>query len=105
MKAGFFRMFTLTSILVLGSIAAIGQVATSTLSGSVLDPSGAVVANATINVKNIGTGVEFKTTTASNGTFSVPQLAAGMYTVSITATGFKQAVVQDVKIDAGHRQA
>ncbi len=99
MKAGFFRMFTLTSILVLSSIAAIGQVATSTLSGSVLDPSGAVVANATITVKNIGTGAEFKTTTASNGTFSVPQLAAGMYTVTIAATGFKQAVVQDVKMD------
>ena len=101
MKPGFFRMFTLTSMLVLSSIAAIGQVATSTLSGSVVDPSGAVVANATINVKSNATGVEFKTTTTSNGTFSAPQLATGLYTVSIVATGFKQAVVQDVKIDAG----
>jgi hypothetical protein len=52
-------------------------------------------------VKNNATTAESKAVTASNGTFSIPALNAGTYTVTISATGFKQAVVNDVKLDAG----
>ena len=100
MKPGFSKLFTLTLVLTFSSLVALAQVPTSTLSGSVLDQSGAVVANATITVKNNGTGAESKTTSSRNGTFAVPQLPVGIYTVTISATGFKQVVVQDVKIDA-----
>jgi hypothetical protein len=67
----------------------------------VTDPSGAVIPSATVTIKNSATGAEFKATTAENGTFSVPALATGSYTVTILARGFKQAVVEDVKLDAG----
>lgn len=54
-----------------------------------------------MTVKNNATGAEFRVKTASNGTYTVPALGAGAYNVTIEAAGFKKAVVQDVKIDAG----
>jgi len=94
----------ITALIVVGifTIPAHGQISsTSSLSGSVVDPNGAVIAGATVTVKNNGTGEEFKAVTSSNGTFTIPALAVGSYTVTISATGFKQAAASNVKIDAG----
>jgi len=80
-------------------LTAFGQ--TAALNGAVTDPNGEVVAGATVQVKNSVTGEEFKATTSGNGTFSIPALAAGTYTVTLNAKGFKQAVVNEVKLDVG----
>jgi hypothetical protein len=82
-------------------IVAYGQGSTSSLSGSVVDPRGDAITGAQVTVKNSETGEEFQATTASNGTFTVPILAVGTYTVTISAQGFKHVVVTDVKLDAG----
>jgi len=66
----------------------------------VIDQSGGVIPGADVTVKNDATGGEFKTVTAENGTFSVPFLDPGIYTATITMTGFKQAVVKDIKLIA-----
>src|SRR5262249_38815178 len=47
------------------------------------------------------TGAEFRAITSGNGTFSIPALAFGTYTVIISAQGFKQAIVNEVKLDTG----
>ncbi|RPI24998.1 MAG: carboxypeptidase regulatory-like domain-containing protein, partial [Acidobacteria bacterium] len=73
--------------------------ATGSISGSVFDPSGGVIPGAEILVKNSATGGEFTTMSAENGTFMVPALASGMYSVTVTMPGFKQVVVNDVKVD------
>src|SRR5262245_35571982 len=99
------ELFGLVSMMIL--LAAIGSFAfgqggsTASLSGSVVDPTGAVIVGATVNVKNSATSAEFNAVTASNGTFSVPALDAGIYTVTISAPGFKQVVIPGVKLDAG----
>ncbi|HEX7332873.1 MAG TPA: TonB-dependent receptor [Pyrinomonadaceae bacterium] len=82
-------------------ITAVGQGSSGSLSGLVVDPKGAVVAGATVTVKNIATNQENTTQTSNDGTFSVPQLSTGVYTATINATGFKQAVVTEIKIDVG----
>ena len=82
-------------------ITAVGQGSSGSLSGLVVDPKEAVVAGATVTVKNVATNQENTTQTSNDGTFSVPQLASGVYTVTINASGFKQAVVTEVKIDVG----
>lgn len=82
-------------------VTAVGQGSSGSLSGLVVDPKGAVVAGATVTVKNVATNQENTTQTSNDGTFSVPALSTGLYTASITATGFKQAVVTDIKIDVG----
>ncbi|HEX8181864.1 MAG TPA: TonB-dependent receptor [Pyrinomonadaceae bacterium] len=89
-------------LLALASLSAFAQGASSgSLAGTVTDPSGAVVANASVVVRSNATNQEFTAQTADNGTFNVPSLASGMYTVTVTAQGFKQAVVQNVKVDVG----
>jgi Carboxypeptidase regulatory-like domain/TonB dependent receptor len=82
-------------------ITAVGQGSSGSLSGLVVDPKGAVVAGATVTVKSVATGQENTTQTSNEGTFSVPALASGVYTATINASGFKQAVVTDIKIDVG----
>src|SRR5262245_25305226 len=97
-----FRLLTLLVILTAGNFLTFSQVtSTSSISGAVVDPSGAVVAGAAITVKNDATGEEFRATSAGNGTFNIPALVAGSYKLTVTATGFKQAHVQGIKIDAG----
>jgi hypothetical protein len=74
---------------------------TSSLSGSVADPTGAVIPGAQITIKNNATSAEFRAVTAGNGTFSIPALDAGTYIVTVSATGFKQTIINNVKLDAG----
>ena len=79
------------------------QVTTAgSISGSVTDPTGAVVASATIVVKNNETGVENTTTTSENGTFTIAQLPRGTYTLTVQATsGFKKSEVTKVSVNVG----
>src|SRR5215207_8134610 len=78
-----------------------GQRSTGSLAGTVLDPKGAVVAGATVTVKNSATNEECSTQTNNDGAYSIPALASGVYTATILAAGFKQAAVTDIKIDVG----
>jgi hypothetical protein len=84
------------------ALPAFGQgAATGSLSGTVLDPKGAVVAGATVTVKNTATNQEFSTQTNNDGAYNIPTLQSGVYTATIVAAGFKQAAVTDIKIDVG----
>ena len=84
------------------ALPAFGQVAsTGSLSGTVTDPKGAVVAGATVTVKNTATNQEFSTQTNNDGAYNIPTLTSGVYTATITAAGFKQSAVTDIKIDVG----
>lgn len=100
MKRGFPNLITAIGLIALMSLAAFGQV-TSSLSGTVTDPNGAVVSGATVTVKNAASGSEFKTVTSNQGTYNVPALGAGSYVVVVAASGFKSVTLQGVEIDAG----
>ncbi|HEU4769641.1 MAG TPA: carboxypeptidase-like regulatory domain-containing protein [Pyrinomonadaceae bacterium] len=96
------RTFLLV-LLVLGVCApVIAQTgSTGSLSGTVMDPKGAVVAGASVKVTAKATNQEFTAQTSEDGTFTIPTLTAGIYTATVTASGFKQSVVTDIKIDVG----
>jgi hypothetical protein len=70
---------------------------TSGISGTVLDPSGAVVANATVEIHNAVSGFDRTTTTDSNGRFNFPNIPFNPYHMTVTATGFAPTA-QDVEI-------
>src|ERR1043165_6624975 len=101
MKYTLLRLVSLIIALVALSLIIYGQGSNSSLSGVVSDPNGAVVAGASVTVKDNATGTEFKAVTASNGTFTVPVLPAGTYTVTISDQGFKQTVVNEVNLVTG----
>jgi hypothetical protein len=65
------------------------QVTGGTISGTVTDSSGNVVANARVSITNIETGVGREVTTNDEGVYSAPNLQAGTYKVTFAATGFK----------------
>jgi carboxypeptidase family protein len=102
MKRCLTRLLAITGFLAFNSFLAFGQTgATAPLSGTVLDPTGALISGATVIVKNKANGAEFKATTTGNGAYTVPALGSGVYTVTVDAPGFKKAVVENVKIDVG----
>ncbi len=75
--------------------------ATSSISGTVVDSGGGVIPGATVVVKNNASGTTFNAVTNSAGTFSVPALDAGTYTVTVSLSGFKTAVIKDVQLAIG----
>jgi hypothetical protein len=79
-----FFLFALSATLLFG------QRNFGTITGTVTDPTGADVPNAQVTITNTGTGVTTSTTSTSAGTFSMPALPSGTYTVSATAEGFKK---------------
>src|SRR5215467_9849751 len=66
------------------------QVDTATIVGTVQDPSGGLVAGATITAADMGTGIEVSTRTDSAGTYVITPLKVGRYTVTAEAKGFKK---------------
>jgi len=68
--------------------AAFGQIAAD-LRGRVLDPTGAVVANARVELTESSTNVRQSTTSSSTGDYVFTHLNPGVYSVSVTASGFK----------------
>jgi hypothetical protein len=74
---------------------------TASISGVVVDTDGAVIPGATIVVKNIKTGESFNTVSSGAGTFSIPALITGTYTVSVSLEGFKTALLNNVVVNSG----
>src|SRR5215472_10786225 len=75
----------------------------ATILGTVVDPSGAAVPNATITLTNDETGVERTLPTNSDGQYVAPDLHIGHYTVRASATGFKVAEEKDITLEVGAR--
>jgi hypothetical protein len=73
--------------LMVGPIAA--QVKSSGVAGTVTDPSGAIVPNATVTVTDENTAVSSETKTTDTGTYAVPYLPAGNYTLVVSISGFE----------------
>ncbi|MEK6321815.1 MAG: TonB-dependent receptor [Acidobacteriota bacterium] len=95
---------TLSMLLILGSFSGLGRAQVTTtgrISGIVMDQRGAVIRNAEIVVKNNDTGAEYTSKSGEEGTFFISSLQASTYTVTVTAQGFKQTKVTDVKIEVG----
>ncbi|MHB8540167.1 MAG: carboxypeptidase regulatory-like domain-containing protein [Candidatus Acidiferrales bacterium] len=71
----------------------------STISGTVLDPSGAVVANATVTIQDPVSGYHRSVRTDSSGNFSFPNVPFNPYHLTVTARGFA-SYVQDVDVSS-----
>lgn len=68
------------------------------VSGIIEDPTGAVVPNAKVVLKDVKTGLTKETTSSERGTFFFPDLASGVYEITVTAPGFQTAVVSNIVV-------
>ena len=92
-----FRFAVLTIFCLQLSLIAQAQ-STSSLSGTITDPTGATVPNATVAVRNVGTGVESTSTTDSAGAYLFPSLPIGTYRIEVTAPGFRKGVMGELQL-------
>ncbi|HEY1901517.1 MAG TPA: carboxypeptidase-like regulatory domain-containing protein [Terracidiphilus sp.] len=79
---------------------ALGQSVSGSITGEVTDPSGAVVAGATVAAHNLDTGVDTSTTTNSTGLYSIDFLPIGHYQVNVQANGFTAATLPPFSLEA-----
>ncbi len=90
--------------LVLPQILRAQGTAGSSLSGIITDPSGAIIAHATVTATNAATAVSLKTTTNSRGFYSFPSLLPGNYSVTVSASGFETLEQNNVPLHAQESQ-
>src|ERR1035438_9049201 len=84
------RLLAPVALLLLLASTLFGQTSSGTVSGRVVDPSGAAVAGAEVRIQN-ETIKDVRTfTTNPNGDFVFTELQPGAYTLSVKAAGFKQ---------------
>ena len=99
----------LVVFLVVVASLALGQVGNGTITGTVTDPAGAVVAGAAVEAKNTETGVVFPAVSTNTGNYTISNLPVGTYAVTVKVQGFKTythtnlvvAATQIIKEDVG----
>ena len=94
------RVVTLTLCLLFAGLLAFGQVGNGTITGTVTDPAGAVIAGATVQAKNAETGVVFKGVSTNAGAYSITDLPVGTYSITLTVMGFKTYSHSNLAINA-----
>ena len=95
------RLLSTCFLAVLLSGIAIAQVTTGRLEGTVTDQQGAAVPGAQVKVVNEQTGQTLATLTDERGTWAVPSVSTGTYTVSVSHAGFKTITTEGAKVNAG----
>jgi hypothetical protein len=93
------RVVTLFLITILFALGAVAQSDTGQIAGSVKDPTGAVMPNSNITIKNEATGLERRARTNESGLFTALSLPPGFYTITVEAAGFKKFVSTNNKLD------
>jgi hypothetical protein len=71
------------------------------INGTVIDPSGALVANASVSATNVATSVLYRTVSSSAGQFAFQDLPLGAYDVVVSGTGFQTRKIGSVPVSAG----
>ena len=97
MKKNFIRLVLSFSALFVFTSVALAQ-NTGTITGTVQDQSGAVIAGANVRAQNPATNFTRETTSGTNGFYRFDQLPVGTYTLTAEATGFKRSVTQQVAL-------
>ena len=96
-------MLAIVTFLSVSGIFAQAQASTADLTGTVVDPNGAVVAGATVTIKSPSTGISRTVTANDSGEFQAIGLQPGLYDVTGSASGFKTIKISNVKLTVGQR--
>jgi hypothetical protein len=97
--------FAFVIVVVLLAGAAQAQVSDATLNGAVRDPSGAVIAGATVTLRNLDTAIEKTTNSNGSGEYSFQSITPGRYILSATAGGFSPKEISEFILTVGQAAA
>src|SRR5687767_10046214 len=89
---------TLLSLSICSGLATAQQI-TATISGTIVDPAGSVVAGATVTATSAETGLVKTATTNENGTYTITFLAPGVYKITVSQTGFTPVTRDNIKLE------
>ncbi len=95
--------FKLSQLLLIAISCAYGQEIRATISGSVTDPSGALIVGAKVVARSIERNVTYDAETTSAGRYVIQFLPPGKYSLTVSATGFKQYVRESVELLASDK--
>jgi hypothetical protein len=96
-----FSIVVLSLLFTLATHSANAQLTESTLKGIVVDATGSVLQHTAILVTNEGTGINRSAVGNNDGTFTVPNLSPGLYTVQVKVPGFKTFEQRGVELNVG----
>jgi Carboxypeptidase regulatory-like domain/TonB dependent receptor len=99
-----FIQLALFTLIIFG-LDAIAQTNRGSITGSILDRTGAVVPKAKVTARNNATSVTIETESTGDGAYRLQQLPAGVYTLRATAGGFKAAEVTSVIVEVNSTTA
>lgn len=94
-------MQRISAVLVCAFLAGMAHAQTATVTGTVTDPSGAVVGSAAIDVRNPQTGQVYSSVSTSTGNYTVTAIPVGTYEMTVGSTGFKTYNRQGLTLAAG----
>ena len=107
------KLLSLALCAAISAGAVYGQTALATITGTVSDPTGAIVANAPVSVRNLENGQVFRAASSQTGNYTVSQLPIGDYDLTVAVPGFKtythskfhlaaaQTMREDVTLEVG----
>lgn len=101
MRVGFVVVCLFVLFLGAGSLPLFGQAATGSITGTVSDPAGAVVAGAAIEARNIDTGLVYPVASSATGNYTITQLPIGTYELTVKVQGFKTYTHTNLAVPAG----
>jgi hypothetical protein len=101
------RLIGVTFLLAISGLSIFSQSQSTTglIQGTVVDQNGAIVSGASVNVKNVNTGVERTVSSNTDGFFTAPLLPLGTYRVTTTASGFTNSILENVEVTIGNTLA
>ena len=109
-NGGFFRLsfphlFVLPALAFSLTIPAVAQIDTAAISGTITDPSGAVIPKAQVEIMSQDTGLRRQVLTSESGNYAFNLLPIGNYTLTVTVAGFKTVSMRDVRLGVGDNRA
>src|SRR5258708_2918312 len=95
------RCIRLLSPAVLLAVSAFGQETRATLSGTITDPSSAALAGASLQLRNVQTGVESRTESSQAGQYRFLFVNPGSYKLTVVAPGFRTLIREAIVLETG----
>src|SRR6185312_13143906 len=95
---GYMRSLLLSAGLFVFALSIFAQSDRGTITGTISDPAGAVIAGAQIEAKHVDSGTVYNVASTGTGSFTLAQLPIGTYELTVTVTGFKKFVRQNITV-------